>query len=237
MSDCLRWSTVPPGVHIVSSFEELVNAPYPPGVNALYWARSLPGDFAEIANALPPDEGIVPVDEETLLQLTLSPEGSIARNILLTDLELMRGAELTPVLDVIHPHERPKPEGLIPTDVASWHVDSATAPADTYICTYTGATSEGLAPGQAIPRVEIPETRAALLAEYGGADDGGFQEYLEENFYTFHYLPRPEVTPYTFRAHAIYRLAIAYPDNPTAPCVHRAPLTTPRMARRLLLLS
>jgi len=225
------------GAYVVNSFHDLITATYPPGVNAIVWPRQLPGDYAEIANALPADEGIIPLEDEDLLRLALSESGRLARAHLLADQTLLRSADLTPVLDIIHPHQRPAPEGAIPTDVHSFHADSATAPADTYICTYTGATSEGLLPGQAIPRIEIPETRAALLAEYGGLDDQDFQDYLEEHYYTYHYLPAPGVTPYTFHRHYLYRIAIAYPGNPTPPCIHRAPLTLPGTPRRLLLLS
>lgn len=225
------------GVHLVPTFEALTTTPYPPGVNALAWARQLSGNFAEIAAALPDGEGITTIEDEDLFRLTLSEPGRTAREHLLADQSLLRSADLTPVLDIIHPHQRPTPEGVIPTDVYSYHVDSADAPADTYICTYTGATSEGLLPGQAISRIEIPETRATLLAEYGGPDDQGFLDYLEDHYYTLHYLPAPGATPYTFHLHYIYRIAIAYPGNPTPPCIHRAPLTLPGMPRRLLLLS
>jgi len=225
------------GAHVVNSFQALITATYPPGVNAIVWPRQLPGDYAEIANALPADEGIIPLEDHDLLRLTLSESGRIAREHLLADQSLLRSADLTPVLDIIHPHQRPTAEGAIPTDVHSYHVDSATAPADTYLCTYTGACSEALPPGQAIPRIEIPETRAALLAEYGGPDDQDFQDYLADHYYTLHYLPAPHARPFPLGHHHLWRISIAYPDSPVPPCIHRAPLTLPSMPRRLLLLS
>jgi hypothetical protein len=225
------------GIRVVASFEELVTTPFQGVVNAMVWPRTLPGDFAEIANALPAGEGITTVEEDELLALTLNHAGRIARDILLADLALLRSADLAPVLDVIYPHQRPTPEGVIPTDVYSYHADSATAPADTYLCTYTGACSEALRHDQVIPRVNDPATRAALLAEYGGQDDADFREFLTENFYDLHYLPTPNAQPYLFGQHHLWRVSIAYPGCPVPPCVHRAPLTLPGMPRRLLLLS
>ncbi len=226
-----------PCVKIVSSFKELVSTPFEGVVNAMVWPRVLPGDFAEIANALPEGEGITTVEEDELQELTLSPAGRVARDVLLADLARLRGTDLTPVLDVIHPHERPTPEGVIPTDVYSYHADSATAQADTYLCTYAGACSEGLRHDQVIPRADDPTTRAMMLAEYGSKDDADFQDFLTENFYNLHYLPTPNAQPYLFGQHHLWRVSIVYPESPVPPCIHRAPLTLPGTPRRLLLLS
>ena len=35
----------------------------------------------------------------------------------------------------------------------------------------------------------MPETRAALLELYGGADDDGFRDFLKEEHYDLHYAP------------------------------------------------
>jgi len=225
------------GIKVVGSFEELVSTRFEGSVNAMVWPRVLAGDFGEVAAALPEGEGITVVEEDELRELTLSGAGRVAREVLLADLARLRGADLTPVLDVIHPHERPTPEGVIPTDVYSWHADSATAQADTYLCTYAGACSEGLRPDQVIPRADDPATRAMMLAEYGGEDDEGFREFLTENFYDLHFLPVPGAEPYLFGQHHLWRVSIVYPVSPVPPCVHRAPLTLAGMARRLLLLS
>ena len=225
------------GIKVVGSFEELVSTPFEGVVNAMVWPRGLAGDFGEVADALPEGEGITVVEEDELRELTLSAAGRVARDVMLADLALLRGADLTPVLDVIHPHERPVPEGVIPTDVYSWHADSATGQADTYLCTYAGACSEGLRHDQVIPRADDPATRAMMLAEYGGEDDAGFREFLTENFYDLHFLPTSGAKPYFFGQHHLWRVSIVYPGSPVPPCVHRAPLTSAGMARRLLLLS
>jgi hypothetical protein len=58
-----------PRVKAVRSFAELVATPFRDGVNALCWTRQLRGDFAEVVRALGPGEGIVTVDDATLLRL------------------------------------------------------------------------------------------------------------------------------------------------------------------------
>ncbi len=133
--------------------------------------------------------------------------------------------------------ERQAPEGLFHTDVHSWHVDTATVPADTHLCTYAGACSEGLPNEQAQRRVDVPGTRAELLRLYGGKDDAGFREYLADWFYDLHYVPLPSAQPYSFGTGNLWRIAIDYPGCPVPPCVHRAPLTLPGMETRLLLIS
>ncbi len=224
-------------VKIVDSLHELVTTPFADGINALCWPRVLPGDFHEIVEALPAGEGIVPADEDQLASLTLSDTGKIARDILLADLEGLRAYDLQPELDCVHGNEREEPEGLFHTDVHSWHVDTATVPADTFLCTYVGACSEALPNEQAQRRVNVPETRGELLQLYGGKEDAGFREYLADWFYDLHYVPLPGAQPYSFGTGNLWRVAIDYPGCPVPPCIHRAPLTLPGTATRLLMIS
>lgn len=91
----------------------------------------------------------------------------------------------------VHGSERQEPEGLFHADVHSWHVDTDTVSADTYLCTYAGACSEGLPNEQAQRRVDVPATRAELLRLCGGQDDAGFREYMADWFYDLHYVPLP----------------------------------------------
>ena len=170
---------LPPGytrIKVVRSLDELVGTPFADGVNALCWPRTLPGDFRGVVEALGAGEGIVTVDESYLRNLPLSDAGKTARDILLADQQMLRACDLQPSLDCVHGSVREEPEGLFHTDVHSFHVDTATVPADTYLCTYVGATSEGLRNDEAVRRVDIPETRAELLRLYGGSDDAGFLE-------------------------------------------------------------
>ncbi len=224
-------------IKTVGSLYELITTPFTDGINALCWPRILPGDFHEVVEALPTGEGIVPIDEDQLAGLTLSEAGKTARDILLADLERLRAYDLQPELDCVHGSQREEPEGLFHTDVYSWHVDTATIPADTYLCTYVGATSEGLRNEEAVRRVDTPETRTELLRLYRGKDDAGFHEYLADWFYDLHYAPLPGAQPYVFGTGNLWRIAIDYPGCLVLPCVHHAPLTLPGMAARLLLTS
>lgn len=224
-------------IRVVTSLAELVTVPFADDISALCWPRTLPGNFREVVEALPVGKGIAPVDEDLLAGLALSDAGRIARDILLADLESLRAYDLQPSLDRVHGSPREAPEGLFHTDVHSFHVDTATVPADTYLCTYVGASSEGLRNEEAVWRVDVPETRAELLRLYGGEDDDGFLGFLAENFYDLHYAPLPGARPYSFGLGNLWRIAIEFPGCPVAPCIHRAPLTLPGMAAKLLLIS
>ena len=127
--------------------------------------------------------------------------------------------------------------GLFHTDVHSFHIDTATVVADTYLCTYIGATSEALRNDEARRRVDVPETRAKLLQLYGGSDDEGFLEYLADFFYDLHYAPLPQARPFSFGIGNLWRIAIDHPGSLVPPCVHRAPLTLPGTPARLLLIA
>jgi hypothetical protein len=221
----------------VDSFEALISARFAGDVNALCWPRQLAGDFQEIIDALQAGEGMTTIEDDDLRALSLSAAGAVARDILLADQALLRGAGLAPILDCITGYPRDHAAGPIPTDVYSFHVDSATVPADTYLCTYIGAASEALDNDLAVRRVDVPETRTALLKAYGGADDEGFAEYLSENCFDLHYAPRVGAQPYAFGIGNLWRVAIAHPGSPVLPCIHRAPLTPPGAKARLLLIS
>lgn len=224
-------------IRTVQSFEELVNAPFGQGINALCWPRVLPGDFAEVVERLASQlgSGITSLDEDFLMSLDLSEAGQTARNILLQDQALLRDRELDPVLDYVlgYPHE--SDTSFLPTHVQSFHADSATVQADTYLCTYYGSSSEGLPNEQAVRHIDVPETRAVLLQQYGGADDAGFEEYLNDHFYDLHYAALPGAQPYAFGLGNLWRIALEYPDRPVPPCIHRAPATQPGCPRLLLI--
>ena len=119
----------------------------------------------------------------------------------------------------------------------SFHADSANVMADTFLCSYTVASSEGLSPEDARRCVDIPETRAELLKQYGGADDDGFRVFLNEHFFDLHYIAVPHARPFSFGLGNLWRIATEYPGSPVPPCVHRAPTTLPGQPPRLLLIS
>ncbi len=123
----------------------------------------------------------------------------------------------------------------MPTDVTSFHVDSAPVEVDTWLCTYHGTCSEGLRNEDALLKIDIPEIRTALLKEYGGADDASFAEFLHEHSYDSHYAPKPGATTYPFGTFALWRIATRWPLSPVPPCIHRAPENHPGSPRLLLI--
>ena len=224
-------------IKLVSSFQELVTTPLADGVNALCWPRALAGNFGEVVDQLKAGPGITTLDEAQLNALPVSPTGRIAINIMLEDQRLLREHGRDPVLDCINGYVHDTDPGPMRTDVCSFHADSATVPADTWLCTYHGLTSEGLRNDEAIRRVDIPDTRATLLKLFGGEDDETFRDYLNENFYDLHYAPLPHAQPFTFGQGNLWRIALEYPGSPVPPCIHRAPDPVPGQPPRLLLIS
>lgn len=226
-----------PRIKVVTSFHELITTPMESGINALCWQRELPGDFREIVQHLGAGDGIVSVEDSRLESLSLSDAGKVARDRLLEDQQLLRACDLEPSLDCIYRALRDLSGGPFPVDVFSFHVDSATGAADTYLCSYTEAASEGLRNDQAQRRVDIPETRTELLKIFGGEDDDDFREFLNDHFYDLHYAPKPGARLFSLGLGNLWRIATEYPGNPVPPCIHRAPTTPPGQPPRLLLIS
>jgi len=232
--------TPPPGYHrikVVNSFDELIMTPFEGGVNALCWQRALPGDFGEVVACLGISEGMTTLDDLRLTTLPVSAAGRTAIEVLLEDQRLIRALGLSPVLDCIHTYPREEELGPVPTDVYSFHADSAPVEADTYLCTYHGAASEGLRNDEAQRLVDIPEIRAELLKSFEGEESDNFLEYLAENCYDLHYALLPEARPFSFGIGNLWRVAVEYPGCPVPPCIHRAPETVPGQPPRLLLIS
>ncbi len=224
-------------IQIVKSFDELVTTPWEGEINALCWKRELTGDFFEIVEQLGDGDGICPLEDSRLERLSLSDAGKIARDRLLEDQQLLRSCDLAPSLDCIYRAPRDLSGGPFPVDVFSFHADSATDPADTYLCSYTEAASEGLRNDEARRRVDIPEIRSELLKLFGGQDNGDFDEFLNDHYYDLHYAPMPGARPFSFGLGNLWRIATDYPGNPVPPCIHRAPNTKLDQPPRLLLIS
>ncbi len=221
----------------MGSFEELVSAPWSGTINALCWPRTLPGAFDEVAGRLPTDESILSLDEASLRRLTLSAAGRVAVETMLGDLRALQERDLLPELNCIQAYPREETPGIVPLDVYSFHADSATTAADTYLCTYFGASSEAVRNDEAFRYVDRPEIRGALLAEFGGRDDAAFQEFLQESGYALHYGALPGARPFSFGVGNLWRIATECPGSPVPPCIHRAPATKPGGPPRLLLIS
>ena len=225
------------GLKVVHSFEELVTTRFGAGVNALCWQRTLSGDFREVVQRLGATDDMTTLDAARLRALALSPAGAAAVDVLLEDQRLLQAHGLAPILDCIHGYPREDEPGPVPLDVYSFHADSATVETDTYLCSYTEASSEAVRTEDALRCVDLPETRAQLLQLYGGPDDAGFADYLHENCYDLHYVAAPGARPFSFGLGNLWRIAVEYPGSPVPPCVHRAPETLPGQPPRLLLIS
>jgi hypothetical protein len=227
-----------PQVRIVHSFQEMIEARFENGINALCWPRMLDGNFAEVANRLgETGEGVTPLDDDFLESLSLTAAGKRAVEMMLLDLRLLREHDREPVLNLITGYPRDEEPGPVSTDVFSFHADSAPVEADTWLCTYHGATSERVPNSQVQRRVDSPQTRAELLKLYGGEDDEGFTEFLSDHCYDLHYAPLADARPQAFGLGHLWRIAVAWPESSVPPCIHRAPDTAPGDPPRLLLIS
>ena len=232
--------TLPPGyprIQVVRGFQELVATPFADGVNALCWPRTLPGDFGEVVQLLGAGEGIAALDEARLRSLPASPAGRVALDFLREDQRQLRARGLSPELNCIHGYPRDEEPGAVRTDVYSFHADSAPVEAETWLCTYHGAASEGLRNDEAQRRVDLPETRAALLHGFGGEEGENFREYLSEHCYDLHYAPVAKAQPFSFGLGNLWRIAVDWLGSLVPPCIHRAPATRPGEPPRLLLIS
>ena len=226
-----------PRIQRVNNFQELVAARFANGVNALCWERQLEGDFGEVAALLGPGEGITAIDDARLRALPVSAAGRAAVVNLLADQRMLRGHNLDPALNCIHCYPRDETLEPVPTDVFSFHADSAPVETDTWLCTYYGPSSEGLRNEEAWRRVDVPATRAELLKCFGGEDNEAFRTYLNEQCYDLHYQAVPAAQPFAFGVGNLWRIAVAWPGCPVPPCIHRAPETLPGQPPRLLLIS
>ena len=174
------------------------------------------------------------LEEKDLLDLKLSKKGSLAREILIQDLKLLKAHGASPVLNVIEHYEQDDAFPFFPTDVYSFHVDSSPIPTDTFLCTYYGEASEILPNVQAQQKILIPEIRNQLNKLYGGADEG-FEEFLKDNFFDLHYQADATASPISLGIGHLWKLAIDHPEQQSLPCVHRAPIEKPGQKRLLMI--
>ncbi|MCB1228353.1 MAG: hypothetical protein KDK99_21280 [Verrucomicrobiales bacterium] len=231
-------SPAPPRIRRVRSFEELTQTPLIDGLQALEWSRDVPpGDFARLAHLLAKTcgEGITPLDFDELDTLSLSPPCRIALASLRVDFERLLTLGLHPELNLINGCYLDATGGPLRTDVCSWHIDSATAPADTWLCTYFGAVTEGLIHEDALRRVDQPDLRALLLHQFGGTEGSEFDAFLAEHCYDLHYQPRPGAQAVAFGIGQLWRVTTLCPGAASPPFVHRAPESPPGAPRLLLI--
>jgi len=177
----------------------------------------------EVIRHLSVERGITTLDRTQLLALPVSAAGKVAIDIMLLDQEQLQAYGFDPEIDCVNGYIGHDQQALMRTDVCSFHVDRATDVADTYLCTYAGASSIGVCHEDVIPRAQVPVVRKALLADFGGADDESFLDYLTENFHDLHYEALPDARTFCFGVGHLWRISIDYPGNPVPPCIHRAP--------------
>ncbi|TSJ48253.1 DUF1826 domain-containing protein [Fluviicola chungangensis] len=207
-------------IQTVAGFRDLVSVPFQGKINAVCWGRQLTGDFSEIVEKIALNGNITEVEPGELLELQLSEQGQLAREILLNDLELLKNCGASPVLNVIRSYDRD--DSFFPTDVYSFHVDRSPVPVDTFLCTYVGAASEIVPNAQVRQKVLIPEIRDELKKQYHGSEEG-FESFLEENFFDLHYQAEPGARIVSLGLGNLWRLAVDHPGSQVPPCVHRAP--------------
>ena len=225
-------------IRIVGSFDELVNASFGPEVNAICWARQLPGNFDEIAALLQGEDDIVSLDKDAIetLRARLTAQGRIAADTLLADRQLLQERGLLPSIECVPRYARDD-DNAVPTDVYSFHADRAPIKADTYLCSYNEASSEGLDNASAQRRIDDPATLKKLQDLFVAEGGDSFEEYLRDNCYDLHYAPLPDAVRYSFGIGNLWRIAVEYPGCPVPPCIHRAPDTVDGRPPRLLLIS
>ncbi|MCT3802946.1 DUF1826 domain-containing protein [Elizabethkingia anophelis] len=221
-------------VGVVSTFAELVNTDFQGNMNALCWNRSLEGDFEEIVSKLQLKENITEVSVDDLLALQLSEKGSAARDIILSDLQLLTDFGASPSLNLLKCYERDDEFDFISTDVYSWHVDRSPVGTDTFLCTYYGTTSDIIPNNQVVQKILIPEVREKLKELHDGPESE-FEDFLKENYFDLHYQAKPNAEPVNLGLGHLWRLAVDHPDQQVLPCVHRAPFENNGEYRLLLI--
>ena len=209
-------------IHCVTNFEDLISTPFSGEINAVCWNRKLIGDFSEIVKKVELSGNITEIDEEELLELQLSEQGQLAREIVLNDFKLLEAHGASPMLNVITYYDQDDTYPFFPTDVYSFHVDRSPIPTDTFLCTYYGDSSEILPNSQGTKKVLIPEIRVELEKLYDGADKD-FESFLSEHFFDLHYQAKPNALPISCGLGHLWRLAVDHPESQVPPCLHRAP--------------
>ena len=221
-------------IKCVTNFQELVSTPFHGDINAMSWTRNLIGDFSEIVNKLELNENIAVLNEENLLELQLSEQGYLAREILLNDMKLLKTHGASPTLNLITYYERDNTFPFFPTDVYSFHVDRSPVPTDTFLCTYFGEPSELIPNSEGEQKILIPELREELKKLHNGSD-AEFELFLSEHFFDLHYQAKPNSSPISLGQGHLWKLAVDYPGSPVLPCIHRAPIEKAGEKRLLMI--
>jgi hypothetical protein len=218
----------------VTNFQDLVATPFQGNLNAICWNRNLRGDFSEIVEKIAFNGTITEIEADELLELQLSEQGRLAREIILNDLKLLKDYGTSPTLNVIKSYDRDDSFPFFPTDVYSFHVDRSPILTDTYLCTYYGESSEIVPNSLARQKILIPEIRQELKKLFHGAEED-FESFLSEQFFDLHYQAEPNAQIINLGLGHLWRLAVDHPKSQVPPCIHRAPKEKPGQNRLLLI--
>lgn len=220
-------------VKYVANFKNLISTTFHGETNTCCWSRELIGDFSEIVDKAELNENIIELKPKELLQLELSKQGNLAREIILNDLKALKNHGASPTLNVIKHYERDD-DSFFPTDVYSFHVDRSPIPTSTFLCTYFGEPSEILPNLQAKQKVLIPEIRKELKKLHDGSEDE-FESFLSDYFFDLHYQALPNTKLINLGLGNLWKIAVDYPNSNSIPCIHRAPKEKNRQKRLLLI--
>jgi hypothetical protein len=219
---------------VVGSFDALLQ-PFADDVNAWCFARTLDADFEGLARALAPRaeeaDGLLVVDEAVLRSVPGVDERAV--HVLLDDVRRLSALGREPQLNVLTRYPSDTRGLPISVDVHSFHADRAPVEADTFLCTYAGACTEGLDNDDAARLIDDAAVSEALRALHGREE--GFAEFLVEGCFDLHFRMKPGATPYSFGAGNVWRISVEWPGAAVRPCIHRAPAQDARP--RLLLIS
>jgi hypothetical protein len=218
----------------VSNFQDLVSKPFIGETNALCWHRNLEGDFSEIVHQFAPVDNMTILDEVQLRELSLSEQGNLARETVLSDMAALKAQGASPTLNLIKNYDRDDAFPFFPTDVYSFHVDRSPIPTNTFLCTYYGEPSKILPNNQAEQKILVPAIRNELKKLYHGPE-AGFDAFLTEYFFDLHYQSKPSAIPINLGIGHLWRLAVDHPSSAVLPCIHRAPLERNGQTRLLLI--
>ncbi|MCM4172717.1 hypothetical protein DHD32_14590 [Arenibacter sp. TNZ] len=93
-------------IQYITNFQDFVSASFHGKTNVICWNRKLVGDFSEIVKHLEFNENITELHPNDLLELQLSEQGQLAREILLRDLKTLKALGASPTLNLFKFYDR-----------------------------------------------------------------------------------------------------------------------------------